>query len=309
MASYLRYICTFGIWSMKLTPFLVIVFSLLKILSLFAQTDLLHIHWNVNPEPDMKEYRLFRSVNNLTNFQLLQTVPHPDSLAVDKNQIVPGNLYAYTLCAVDSAGNQSKNSDTVSVGLPQINWTLSGISSGEITSIPLNSFLSDPDNSIMQLQLKVVNTSHLGATIVDGSLNITPDPSNFIGTGQMDLIVTDPVGFWDAEYDINLAIIQNSPMALEPLNTGIPIHYELSQNYPNPFNPVTHIKFGIPQASPVKIEIFNLLGQRVDIILDTFLASGYYVINYNASDLPSGIYLYRLESDGFTEIKRMVLLK
>jgi hypothetical protein len=293
---------------MKFTPFLIII-SLINISSLFAQTDSLHIHWNVNPEPDMREYRLFRSINNLANFQILQTVPHPDSLAVDKNQIVPGNLYAYTLSAVDSAGNQSQNSDTVSVGLPKINWKLSGIRSGETTSILLNSFLSDPDNAISQLQLKVLNTSHLVAVIANGNLNITPDPSNYVGTGRMDLMVTDPVGFWDAEYDITLAVIQNSPVALEPLNTGIPIHYELSQNYPNPFNPVTHIKFGIPQASPVKIEIFNLLGQRVDIILDTFLPSGYYIINYNASDLPSGIYLYRLESDGFNEIKRMVLLK
>jgi len=257
----------------------------------------------------MLEYRLFRSVNNLTNFQISQTVSHPGSLAVDTNQILPGNLYAYTLCAVDTAGNQSPNSDTVSVGLPEINWTLSGISSGETTSLPLNSFLYDPDNNVNQLQLVISNAINLTYTIVDGNLHITPDPLNFIGEAHMDLTVSDPAGFWDQETGITLSVIQKSPVGITDLNIGIPTEFELSQNYPNPFNPVTHVRFGLPKTSRVKIELYNLLGQKVDTILENFLNSGYYVVDYDASSLPSGIYLYRLEGDGFSEIKRMILLK
>ena len=281
----------------------------MSVQSSFAQTDSLRIHWNANSEPDMLEYRLFRSVNSLTNFQISQTVSHPGSLAVDRNQILPGNLYAYTLCAVDSAGNQSPNSDTVSVGLPEITWTLSGIISGETTSLALSSFLSDPDNNVNQLQLFISNAIHLTYTIVDGNLHLTPDPLNFVGEAHMDLTVSDPAGFWDQETGITLSVIQKSPVGITDLNLGIPTNFELSQNYPNPFNPTTHIKFGLPKTSRVKIELYNLLGQKVDTILENFLNSGYYVVDYDASSLPSGIYLYRLEADGFSEIKRMILLK
>jgi len=294
---------------MKISPFLLLVLILMSAQSSFAQTDSLRIHWNANPEPDMWEYRLFRSVNNLTNFQLSQTVVHPDSLAVDRNQIYPGNRYSYTLCAVDSAGNQSQNSDTVSVGLPEINWTISGINSGETTSVPLSSFLFDPDNNVTQLQLIISNEAHLAANIVDGNLHITPNPLNYIGEAHMDLTVFDPIGFWDQQTDITISIIQKSPAGITDLNLGIPANYELFQNYPNPFNPATHIKFGLPKTSWVKIELYNLLGQKVDAILDNVLTSGYYVVDYDASSLPSGIYLYRLETDGFSEIKRMILLK
>lgn len=85
--------------------------------------DSLLISWDPNPEPDMLHYELYRAINNLTNFELVAFIFHPDSNYVDTNNISAGNLYAYTLIAVDTAGNKSENSDTVSVLLTQIEET------------------------------------------------------------------------------------------------------------------------------------------------------------------------------------------
>lgn len=96
---------------------------------------------------------------------------------------------------------------------------------------------------------------------------------------------------------------------------GTPKSYIVSQNYPNPFNPSTVIVYGIPYESKVRIQIFNTLGQMVDDLANETRAAGFYIVRWDASRLPSGVYLYRVNAvsiDGkqqFNEIKRMVLVK
>jgi len=92
-------------------------------------------------------------------------------------------------------------------------------------------------------------------------------------------------------------------------NEYIPGNLYLSQNYPNPFNPVTEIRFGVEQPGKVSLEIFNSLGQRVHTLVNKHMDKGEYHISYNASELASGIYLYRLESKGRVITKKMLLLK
>jgi hypothetical protein len=93
-----------------------------------------------------------------------------------------------------------------------------------------------------------------------------------------------------------------------------PVQYSLSQNYPNPFNPSTTIEYEVPTAGQVKIEIFNLLGEKVATIVDEQREPGFYTVQWNGHDhnghlLGSGVYLYRLKSASFTNVKKMVLLK
>lgn len=93
-----------------------------------------------------------------------------------------------------------------------------------------------------------------------------------------------------------------------------PTAFLLSQNYPNPFNPVTNFKFSLPQASHVKIEIFNIVGQRVKTLLDEDMKTGVFVVDWNGKDekgveVSSGIYFYRVIADDFSDIKKMVLLR
>jgi len=92
-------------------------------------------------------------------------------------------------------------------------------------------------------------------------------------------------------------------------NGIIPDKYELSQNYPNPFNPSTSINFSIPAAGNVKLAIYNVLGQQVAELVNDYKQAGSYTLNWNANNLSSGIYIYRLESAGQVITKKMTLLK
>ncbi|MEO6695188.1 MAG: T9SS type A sorting domain-containing protein [Ignavibacteria bacterium] len=90
---------------------------------------------------------------------------------------------------------------------------------------------------------------------------------------------------------------------------GIPEKFELSQNYPNPFNPETILRFSIPKLSKVKLSVYDITGREIVKLVDKELVPGNYEYLWNASEFSSGIYLYKLETTGFTDTKRMTLLK
>ncbi|MBL7127774.1 MAG: T9SS type A sorting domain-containing protein [Ignavibacteria bacterium] len=89
----------------------------------------------------------------------------------------------------------------------------------------------------------------------------------------------------------------------------LPMEYELHANYPNPFNPITRIDYSLPYNSKVSIQIFDVVGREVATLVDDKLKAGYYSIDFNASNLSSGIYYYRMIAGDFSAIKKMVLLK
>ena len=97
--------------------------------------------------------------------------------------------------------------------------------------------------------------------------------------------------------------------SIQNLTGNIPTEYKLEQNYPNPFNPATNIKFSIPVQGLVSLRIYNTLGQEVAILVNKELSIGQYEANFDGSKLTSGIYFYKLEAEGFTEIKKMMLIK
>lgn len=86
-------------------------------------------------------------------------------------------------------------------------------------------------------------------------------------------------------------------------------YFELSQNYPNPFNPITTIQFTIPSSEEVFIEIFNLLGEEKRILVNEFLQPGNYKTTFDASNLPSGVYFYRIQAGKFSDTKKLIILK
>lgn len=90
---------------------------------------------------------------------------------------------------------------------------------------------------------------------------------------------------------------------------GTPNNYELAQNYPNPFNPSTLIRYAIPEAGLVTLKVYNLLGEQVALLVDGFRNAGSYEVQFNASELPSGIYLYSITTNNFTSTKKMMLMK
>ncbi len=93
------------------------------------------------------------------------------------------------------------------------------------------------------------------------------------------------------------------------INTNVPENFSLKQNYPNPFNPQTKIIFYLKRASFTKLKIFDILGREVKTLVNENLRAGGYKVSFNAESLPSGVYFYRLNAEGFTETRKMVLVK
>ena len=115
------------------------------------------------------------------------------------------------------------------------------------------------------------------------------------------------------------------PVGITNNNTGVPKKYSLSQNYPNPFNPTTRIKFNVapPLNLPltggdvtatagtvgVKLIIYDILGKQIAVLINQQMEPGSYTVDFNASNYPSGVYFYRLEAAGFTDTKKMIVVK
>ncbi len=89
----------------------------------------------------------------------------------------------------------------------------------------------------------------------------------------------------------------------------LPTQYSLEQNYPNPFNPTTNISFSIPEAGNVKLLVFNILGQEITTLVNETMNAGKYDVQFDASNLPSGIYFYSITTNNFNTIKKMLLIK
>ncbi len=117
---------------------------------------------------------------------------------------------------------------------------------------------------------------------------------------------------WDGWYIDNLKVTayQTSPLTgIVGNNNIIPVAYSIQQNYPNPFNPVTQINYAVAKDGLVKITVFDLLGRVVKNLINEVKPAGYYTVEFNGSELPSGVYLYRMESGYFSETKKLTLIK
>lgn len=149
-------------------------------------------------------------------------------------------------------------------------------------------------------------------------------------TQWTDETVTKPASKFDPTYTIKYKIkaadINNNISAYSPEqavtgttnylwktsngtnNEGI-ISYKLFSNYPNPFNPSTQIEFQIPKDGFVNLTVYNSLGQKVTELVKNTLGKGKYTVEFNAANLPSGIYIYKIQSGNFSDVKKMILTK
>lgn len=107
----------------------------------------------------------------------------------------------------------------------------------------------------------------------------------------------------------NSALLMQNITAVSNQNNGIPVNFRLFQNYPNPFNPTTMIAFDMPKDGYASLKVFNSLGQEVAVLIDGNIKAGSYQKIFNASSLPSGIYFYKFMTDGFSEVRKMSLIK
>ncbi len=95
----------------------------------------------------------------------------------------------------------------------------------------------------------------------------------------------------------------------EPKGSVLPDSYKLEQNYPNPFNPTTIIKYSLPQESKVTLRIYDILGRKIETLVNKHQLAGIHIVEFNGSHLASGIYFYRIQAGNFIDTKKLVLIK
>jgi len=115
-------------------------------------------------------------------------------------------------------------------------------------------------------------------------------------------------GFWNPLFHKSgTATVLQSTSVENPEDK--PERFVLNQNYPNPFNPTTTIRYELPEAAEVRLDVFNIQGQRVASLVNNFQNAGFYNISFDASQLSSGVYIYRLQAGSYSMVRKMTLLK
>lgn len=177
--------------------------------------------------------------------------------------------------------------------------------------------VTSPGNTSGLNCLAIINSSTVYGAGSDGAIRRTTNSGSTWETQPSG----DTTSFLRGIFMVNANvgyIVGNSGKILKTVNGGIGIHqissnvpsgYNLSQNYPNPFNPVTNIEFSIPKNGFAKLIVFDVSGKEIAVLVNENLSIGTYRADFDAGKISSGIYFYRLETNSYTETKKMILVK
>ncbi len=175
------------------------------------------------------------------------------------------------------------------------------------TATEVNNYGFDIQRSVVNSQISENNWEVIGFIEGHGNSNSQNDYS-FIDTNPQG----DTIKYRLKQIDFGGAVKYSN---IVEIKIDLPINFKLAQNFPNPFNPTTIIKYRIPEESNVNIEIYNMLGERIAVLINKKIPAGYYETVWNASNLPSGVYLINIEAEGinsnisFRKVRKAVLLK
>jgi hypothetical protein len=247
-----------------------------------------------------------------------------NQVVVQSNTIQPGVSIA--------VNNKSYNSTTRQITADIVSTALSTLSGNYYINIVLtesNMIYSQSGNSSCTGGSSYVH-KHVVKGMINGNQGVLLNSGGTWNQNQSyntALSYTLPSGFVADNCDINVLVykqdgsihtnswVQQSKH--EPVIgvTGVenqnntPSEYNLSQNYPNPFNPSTNVKFNVAKDGNVSFKIYDMVGNEVASYLDGFLQAGTYNVEIDGSNLASGVYFYKLTADGFTDTKKMTLVK
>lgn len=185
--------------------------------------------------------------------------------------------------------------------------------------VPVRFYVGDPDDG-GELIVSVDGESTLTTTNGIAAQRTTDVqmrwivPSNLPQNPRIFAVLNEDADFNEIHRNNNKGFNVLSPNNIitsneEIAESTIPESFKLHQSYPNPFNPTTTIGYELPQNTAIKLEVFNVLGQRVATLVDGVQPSGFHEVRFDASSLSSGLYLYRLTTESFSETKRMMLIK
>jgi len=239
-----------------------------------------------------------------TDAGLTWNTNNPESLigqVVKHNGDIYGGTYGFYKLNSSGVWEVWKN------GIPEtsgISYSVKGMisSGGKIfaaVSSLFNGYVYNSDNSG---QNWVETASGLPAYITTGNVDFLTVSEGELYAYMYGLTIFAPgfTGIYKTSVDISTGV---------SLENNLPVKFALDQNYPNPFNPSTMIGFSLPTNNFITVSIYNLTGELIKIPFKGDLSAGYHTINFNATGLPSGTYFYSVTGDGFTESKKMILLK
>ena len=188
-----------------------------------------------------------------------------------------------------------------------------------IVPVELISFSASINVNSIELKWQTVSElNNLGFEIQRSSENTEWEKIGFVeGNGTSTLVnnysFSDAIKNVNGKYYYRLKQIDNDGTFEYSTTIEVsflqPLTFSLEQNYPNPFNPTTTIRFNLPKAENVKLTLYNLLGQKIITLVNEYKEPGVYVINFEASDLNSGMYIYEIEAGSFTQTRKMTLIK
>ncbi|RMI25801.1 MAG: T9SS C-terminal target domain-containing protein, partial [Calditrichaeota bacterium] len=181
-------------------------------------------------------------------------------------------------------------------------------------TLPVWAYVSDPEtpDSLLSYQFPATNDSLIRTyDPAQGQLTLSAI-FPFHGEVWLHVVVTDDSNA--VAHDSLRVIVEPSTSVFPPETESIPETFVLQQNFPNPFNPTTRIRFGLPVSGRVRLEVFNILGQRVATLLNASRSPGYHVVEFHGEQLPSGVYFYRIEvtihgTRRFQAVRRMLLVR
>jgi hypothetical protein len=237
----------------------------------------------------------------------MKTTP---SYEVPANTLLPNTVYYWTVKAhnLNGWGSFSPYSSFRTIANTiegSINNLIDQVSSlppsGELNTNQANILVNRLEQAVHQLELDnqlvaILNLALFKLRVyilrVSGMISVGDATSlNYSADGVIDLIQTvSPQGLANTE--------------IKPAR-----EFELQQNYPNPFNPVTTIEYSIPDNSVVTIKVYDMLGKEVATIINKYQEYGSYIVTWNASNLSSGTYIYKLTAGNYSESKKMILNK
>lgn len=215
-----------------------------------------------------------------------------------------GNFEVYYKRSTD--GGAAWSSDTRMTATTGQTWYPSIDASGQNVHIVWNDYTGTPDiyyNYSTDGGATWGTTQRLTTHTLGGGFR----PTIFLDQPAIHIVWVDTRDLVNEEiyYKRNPTGIQ----AINQIGSEMPDKFNLKQNYPNPFNPVTNIEFSVPKSGLVRLSIFEMLGKEVITLVNEQLSIGSYKADWNASAYPSGVYFYKLETEAFTETKKMVLIK
>ena len=231
---------------------------------------------------------------------------------------IPPNQCQDTTFKVIASDTHLSDTVTVTISIipvndpPRFDYALPHLLFSDLDSlnwkIDLDDYVSDPDDadSLLTWSYELENPTSL-AVGIDTTTHIAVI-SGHLGIGQVSIAftVTDPIGA-SASDTLQVSIVRTG--VDDHLIGAAPLDFILYNNYPNPFNPQTTIRYGIPRTCHVELTVYNMLGQVVEVLVDDKQPAGTYEFSWDGSVVPSGVYLYRIRTESWHRVGRMILMK